>query len=67
MRSGKVYYKDLFADRFSINTKTLTNIYSRFQNDLPEIQWFISLSFLSNDMKEKYLQLVSDRYKIIFG
>jgi serine/threonine-protein kinase HipA len=58
---------DYFADKFSINEKALVRIYNRYYNSFSVLDEFIQKSFISRDMKEKYSQLISDRYKILFG
>ncbi len=58
---------DYFADRLSINEKALIKIYDHYYNSLSLLNKFIQKSFLSKDMKEKYSQLISDRYRVLFG
>ena len=57
---------DYFAGKLLISKKALSEIYSHYQNSIPLVNEFIPKSFLSNDMKEKYLLLMSERYKILF-
>ena len=58
---------DYFAAKLQINSKAGADIYDRFRNSLPSFKDFISRSFLPDDMKEKYLNLVSERYDILFA
>ena len=58
---------DYFGDKLLINKKALSEIYNNFKISFPLLNDFIFKSFLSGDMKEKYSQLISKRYKILFG
>jgi serine/threonine-protein kinase HipA len=53
-------------DRLKINDKVISQILVNFENAKNIFNDLISISFLSEDMKGKYLQLLSDRYKILF-
>ncbi len=58
---------DFFAGKLSINEKTRSDIYDRFTNVLPSMTGLISRSFLSDEMKEKYSDLISKRFDILFS
>lgn len=54
-------------ERLGINEKVISNIYEEINASLNIWYDQIQKSFLSVDMKEKYSQLISERYKILFG
>ncbi len=47
--------------RMELNEKVLNEIYENFSQIIPELQKMIEISFLSEEMKEKYLQLLEKR------
>ncbi|MHB1687249.1 MAG: HipA domain-containing protein [Ignavibacteriaceae bacterium] len=53
---------DYFAGKLSIHEKTLAGLYKRYDNSLSQMHDIINKSFLSNDMKEKYSQLIDERH-----
>ena len=48
-----------------INEKTVNAIYQRFAKTLPSWKLWIERSFLSNEMKEKYMDLLIGKFAII--
>lgn len=57
---------DLFAALLGINESAIKNIYERFGNSFSEMKKFINKSFLSKDMKEKYISLLDQRRRVIW-
>ena len=57
---------DTLADKLNINKKSLENIYKRFYNLIPDFLKFIDISFLHEDIKTKYKELIQVRTKKIF-
>ncbi len=58
---------DIFAGKLSINEKTRSDIYDRFSNIHPSMTGLISKSFLSEEMKAKYSELILKRFSILFA
>ena len=56
---------DSLAKALQINEKTVSAIYQRFAKALPTWQQWIERSFLSNEMKEKYTDLLIGKFAII--
>jgi serine/threonine-protein kinase HipA len=53
---------DYFAiERLKLNPKVMTDVLEEFQKTIPKWQELISVSFLSQEMQEKYLQLLKTR------
>jgi serine/threonine-protein kinase HipA len=57
---------DVFAASLQINEKSLASIYNRFEGILPEWITCIERSFLSEEMKEEYTELLRRRHKKLF-
>ena len=53
---------DSLAKALQINEKTVSAIYQRFAKALPTWQQWIERSFLSNEMKEKYTDLLISKF-----
>ena len=53
---------DSLAKALQINEKTVSAIYQRFAKALPTWQQWIERSFLSNEMKEKYTDLLIGKF-----
>jgi len=68
-RKNNIKKKDFnyFAGRLLINEKALLVIFNNFQRTVPFFNNLISRSFLSETMKEKYLNLIAQRYDILFS
>ncbi len=58
---------DNFANKLLINEKSKEEIFKKFNNSFASMNEWILKSFLSDDMKIKYAQLVSDRFKVLFN
>ncbi len=58
---------DLFAVQLGINETALRKIYLKFGDSIHEMNKFINKSFLSKEMKEKYIALLNERRKVIWG
>ncbi|HTO34699.1 MAG TPA: HipA domain-containing protein [Flavobacterium sp.] len=58
---------DVLAESLKINEKSLQSIYKRFNKILPKWILFIEQSFLSKEMQENYIHLITVRHKNIFG
>lgn len=56
---------DQFAGQLGINESTLRNIYKKFEDSYPDLIKLISKSFLTKEMKEKYIALLDERRKVI--
>lgn len=54
---------DVFADNLQINTKARNNSYEKFFESRKLMMEFIGKSFLTEEMKEKYTSLLSERFK----
>lgn len=53
--------------RLGINEKTISKVCEEIRTSLTIWNEQIEKSFLLNEMKERYSQLISDRYKVLFG
>lgn len=58
---------DVFAASLQINEKSLASIYKRFEAILPEWIVCVERSFLSEEMKEEYTDLLRRRHKKLFS
>ncbi len=58
---------DYFAEKLSINEKAKSEIDNRFRNSLQNWNNLIYKSFLSDDLKEKYANLIKERFEVLFG
>ncbi len=56
---------DYFAGQLGINESTLSKIYKRFEDSYPGLIKLINKSFLSREMKDKYIFLLNERGKVI--
>jgi serine/threonine-protein kinase HipA len=54
------------ANKLGISLRSQENIFKKFQSLLPVWKGFISISFLSEEMKAKYIQLLESRWDRIF-
>lgn len=52
--------------RLGLNKKTVNQVLSRFQEKLDDMHHLIKLSFLSDEMKERYASLLARRAGILF-
>jgi serine/threonine-protein kinase HipA len=57
-------YFDRLGTDLTLNTKQIKTVYKRFESWLPKATELINDSFLSNDLKTKYIQLIQDRTAI---
>lgn len=57
---------DLFAAQLRINESALRNIYEKFGSSFSQLFKLINKSFLSDQMKEKYILLLGERKNIIW-
>ncbi|HEY7751750.1 MAG TPA: HipA domain-containing protein [Ignavibacteriaceae bacterium] len=57
---------DLFASQLKINENALRKIYSKFGDSFSEMNKLIDKSFLSKEMKEKYVSLLDERRRVIW-
>lgn len=58
---------DLFASQLGINETALRKVYDRFFDSFSEMKKFINKSFLSKEMKEKYVTLLDRRKKTLWS
>jgi serine/threonine-protein kinase HipA len=56
----------VLATSLKINDKSLEAIYKRFEDVLPKWISWIKQSFLSEEMKEAYLELIQKRHQKLF-
>lgn len=56
---------DLFANQLGINAAALQKIYDKFGDSFHQMTTLINKSFLSDQMKEKYVLLLKERKNII--
>jgi serine/threonine-protein kinase HipA len=57
---------DVFANQLRINEAALQKIYDKFGDSFHQMTTLISKSFLSDQMKEKYILLLKERKNIIW-
>lgn len=57
---------DLFASQLGINDTALRKIYMKFEDSFTAMSKLINKSFLSKEMKEKYIALLDERRKVIW-
>lgn len=57
---------DLFAAQLGINEAAPLKIYKKFGEAFPDLNKLINKSFLSKEMKEKYIALLDERRKVIW-
>jgi len=57
---------DSFAENLKINSSALKRIYERFEQNFDEHYEIINKSFLTSQMKEKYIDLLKERRKRIW-
>jgi serine/threonine-protein kinase HipA len=57
---------DSFAENLKINSSALKRIYERFEQNFDEQYEIINKSFLTSQMKEKYIDLLKERRKRIW-
>jgi serine/threonine-protein kinase HipA len=57
---------DLFAAQLGINESALRKIYEKFDSSFAEMKQLINKSFLSKEMKEKYIELLDERKKVVW-
>ena len=50
-----------FAEHFNIGSKTVNNIFYKFEQKIPQWKKFIEDSFITNDLKQKYRDLIDER------
>lgn len=58
---------DLFASQLGINETALKKIYVKFGDSFTEMNKLINKSFMSKEMKEKYIALLDERRKVIWS
>ena len=68
-KKSKIVLKDFnaLATSLNLNDKSLKAIYKRFNAILPLWKDFINQSFLSDEMKAKYIQLITDKFDALFS
>ena len=68
-KKSRIGLKDFnaLADSLHLNEKSLQAIYKRFNTILPQWKGFINQSFLSDEMKAKYIQLITDKFDALFS
>ncbi len=50
-----------------LSSKQINGVFNRFQNNKESVFSIIDQSFLSEDMKSRYKEIMNERYSIIFG
>ena len=53
-------------ERLQLNEKTIVNILQQMQQATPKWKELLEISFLSDDMKEKYLELLKYRSSLFY-
>ena len=68
-KKSRIGLKDFnsLAASLHLNEKSLQAIYKRFNTILPQWKEFINQSFLSVEMKAKYIQLITDKFVALFS
>lgn len=70
-KKNKLIREDLIdyfgKERLNLNSKVLEQIKNNFESKLPEVKELINISFLPEKLKNRYLQLIEDRSKILFA
>lgn len=66
-KKKKLKRKDFLdaMQRFSIDEKTIENIFKKFQNTIDKWNSFIDISFLPKEMKKNYKELIKNRFEQI--
>jgi len=54
-------------ERLEISDKIIVKTFNEFENSIPEFYKLIKKSFLKEEMKDKYTDLLNNRTKILFG
>ncbi len=57
------FFNYFAIEKLGLNQNVIDMIIQEFQQAIPAWQELIGLSFLSQQMQEKYLQLLDQRYK----
>lgn len=67
-KKNKIRLNDfnVFAKSLYINEKSAQSIYTRFIKVLPKWETFIKQSFLSEEIKENYINLISHKFDTLF-
>ena len=63
----RLFTQYLAEDRMKIPESKVNSILAEIEAQLPKWKNLISISFLSDEMKEKYLELLQRRVEIIYG
>ena len=68
-KKSRIGLKDfnVLATSLHLNEKSLQAIYRRFNTIFPQWKEFINQSFLSVEMKAKYIQLITDKFDSLFS
>ena len=54
-------------EKLGLNNNVVSQILKQIDTSLPKWKDLIKTSFLTDDMQEKYINLISERYNILFG
>lgn len=57
---------ELFGSSLGLNSKQISGVLNRYQASLPAVESMINQSFLSIEMKSKYMELYHDRHAVLF-
>ncbi|PKP33304.1 MAG: phosphatidylinositol kinase [Bacteroidetes bacterium HGW-Bacteroidetes-16] len=57
---------ELFGSSLGLNSKQISGVFNRYQEHSPIVESIIDQSFLSIEMKSKYLKLFHDRHAVLF-
>lgn len=63
--TGPIWTDYFGVERLNLNSKTINDILSYFSNVLPEWKTVINVSFLSEEMRARYLDLLKQRSNIL--
>ncbi|MCJ7601286.1 MAG: HipA domain-containing protein, partial [Desulfobulbaceae bacterium] len=61
-------FLDYFAnERLGLTERVIDKMLADFAKVRPEWEGMVEMSFLSDEMKERYLKILDERYAMIFG
>ncbi len=52
-----------FGENLRLNRKQIDNVYEKFADQLADVKDLISMSFLPDELKEVYIEILTDRYE----
>jgi serine/threonine-protein kinase HipA len=55
-----------FGETINLQEKTILNIFENFKSKLPILTEYINISFLNDDLKKRYIDLLNKRFNTLF-